>query len=228
MASIGSFNYAERQEERAIVRDGEQTVPRNTYNAVLGGTLLLGVLMNVASCVFLTKFVASINPLVLLIGYVVIAFGSVYVMNKTKSAAVSFVGFIAMSLATGLVVTYVVQYYELGSVLDAFLVTTVIVAVMAVAATLKPDFFLKIGPVALLALLAIVVVEVVMMLFLHIHQTWIDYLVIVVFCGLIGFDWVMSQRYAPTVSNAIRSAADIYLDLVNIFLRVLSIMGKRK
>ena len=49
-----------------------------------------------------------------------------------------------------------------------------------------------------------------------------------IFCGYIGLDWNRAQMYPKTVDNAIDSAADIYLDVVNLFVRILSITGKRR
>ena len=58
-------------------------------------------------------------------------------------------------------------------------------------------------------------------------MTILDYAVALIFCGYIGLDWCRAQRYPKTLDNAIDSAADIYLDVVNLFIRVLSITGKR-
>ena len=58
-------------------------------------------------------------------------------------------------------------------------------------------------------------------------MTIIDYAVALIFCGYIGLDWCRAQQYPKTLDNAIDSAADIYLDIVNLFIRILSITGKR-
>ena len=55
-----------------------------------------------------------------------------------------------------------------------------------------------------------------------------DYVMVVIFAGYIGFDWAKAQAYPKTLDNAIDSAADIYVDIVNIFIRILSIMGNKK
>ena len=60
-----------------------------------------------------------------------------------------------------------------------------------------------------------------------IEPTAIDFLVALIFCGYIGFDWSRAQRYPKTINNAIDASVDIYVDIVNLFVRVLSILGKR-
>jgi FtsH-binding integral membrane protein len=54
-----------------------------------------------------------------------------------------------------------------------------------------------------------------------------DYVIATLFSLYIAFDWARANKYPKTVNNAIASAFDIYYDIVNLFLRVLSIMGKR-
>ena len=61
-----------------------------------------------------------------------------------------------------------------------------------------------------------------------VHTTIFDFIVVIIFCGYIGYDWARAQEYNPTLDNAIDSAADIYVDVINLFVRILSIIGKRK
>ena len=56
----------------------------------------------------------------------------------------------------------------------------------------------------------------------------IDYAVVALFSLYIGYDWYCSQRYAATPYNAISCATDLYLDIINIFVRLLAILGKKK
>ena len=43
----------------------------------------------------------------------------------------------------------------------------------------------------------------------------------------LGYDIYRSQQYPKTIKNAVASALDIYLDLANLFIRLLEIMGKK-
>ena len=77
-----------------------------------------------------------------------------------------------------------------------------------------------------MSLLALIVVQVVMGL-MGVSQTGIDLLVIVVFCGFIGYDFYRAMQDEPTLVNAVYNASNLFLDIINVFVRVLSIFGRR-
>ena len=43
-----------------------------TYNLIMGGMVLYGIVVNIIMCMTCTKFALSINPIVMLIGYLVL------------------------------------------------------------------------------------------------------------------------------------------------------------
>ena len=56
----------------------------------------------------------------------------------------------------------------------------------------------------------------------------LDYVIVIIFSGFVGYDWAKAQAYPKNTVNAIASASDIYVDVVNIFIRLLSILGKKE
>ena len=90
-----------------------------------------------------------------------------------------------------------------------------------------PAFFLSIGRVLAIALIGSLLVEVIGGLVFHLPLDIMDYVVVVIFAGYVGYDWARAQAYPKTLDNAVDSAADIYVDIVNIFIRILSILGKK-
>jgi FtsH-binding integral membrane protein len=50
--------------------------------------------------------------------------------------------------------------------------------------------------------------------------------VVAIFCGYIGVDWSRANSIPKTLDNAIDSAAALYMDIINLFVRILSIMGR--
>ena len=71
------------------------------------------------------------------------------------------------------------------------------------------------------------IIMLVVMLFMGVSQTWIDFVVIVVFCGFIGYDFHKAMYDEPTLVNAVYNASELFLDIINVFVRVLSILGNR-
>ena len=53
------------------------------------------------------------------------------------------------------------------------------------------------------------------------------WIVVVAFCGYIGYDWAIAQRRRRTVDAAVDSACALYLDIINVFIRLLAIAGRR-
>lgn len=66
------------------------------------------------------------------------------------------------------------------------------------------------------------------MMFLGVDQTWLDIAVIVVFCGFIGYDMYVATTVAPTVPNAVFMACNLFLDIVNVFIRLLNIVNDNR
>jgi len=52
--------------------------------------------------------------------------------------------------------------------------------------------------------------------------------VVVIFCGYVGVDWGRANQVPKTVDNAVDSAAALYMDIINLFLRILRILGRRR
>ena len=67
----------------------------------------------------------------------------------------------------------------------------------------------------------------IVLLILGVKQVWIDWVVAAIFTLYIGYDIYRSQQYPKTLDNAVDSALDIYMDIANLFIRILSILGKR-
>jgi FtsH-binding integral membrane protein len=91
-----------------------------------------------------------------------------------------------------------------------------------------PRLFLSIGPALGIALLVSILAELVLMLVGGVVYGVFDFVVAAIFCGYIGYDWAVAQRRQFTTDNAIDSACALYLDIVNLFIRLLAIFGKRR
>jgi len=99
---------------------------------------------------------------------------------------------------------------------------------MMMLGSIFPAFFQKIAGALAAALIAVILVEVIGGLFFGWHHGATDWVVVLIFCGYIGYDWGRANAIPKTLDNAIDSAAALYMDIINLFLRLLRILGRRR
>ncbi len=203
------------------------TLSENAYNAVIGLTVLWGIIVNILMSTFLSPFILGIDYRVVLILYIVLSLACVMLVYKSNTPVVSFLGFTGLAFAMGMLLTFYLTVYSGRSIYNAFIMTGIIVVVMLLVSTIYPTFFLSIGRALGLALIGSLIVSLICGMLLRLHLGIMDYAVVVIFAGYIGYDWAKAQAYPPTLDNAIDSAADIYVDIINIFIRILRIVGKK-
>jgi len=122
----------------------------------------------------------------------------------------------------------IVSQYEPTLVLEAIQITAMVTVVMMILGSAFPKFFQSIYRGLFLALLAVIIIELFQIFILKRHSDWIDWAVVLIFCGYIGYDWGRANRIPKTIDNAIDSAAAIYMDIINLFVRILRILGRRR
>jgi FtsH-binding integral membrane protein len=203
-------------------------VTERAYNLTIGLTLLWGVLINVVMATFFTYQILSMNYLLVVVLYFAGTLGCSILVHKSSSPAMSFAGFTGMAISMGLLLTFYVTAFTGHSVAYAFIATALITVIMVLLSMLYPEFFRNLGRTLFVSLIGCILIELIGSLVLGLPMTIIDYAVALIFCGYIGLDWHRAQQFPKTMDNAVDSAADIYLDVVNLFVRILSITGKRR
>jgi FtsH-binding integral membrane protein len=204
-------------------------ISTNVYNLVIGLVLCWGFAVNwliVKTIPY--ESITGINPWVFFIGYFASCFFGVFLFTKSEVPVVSFIGYNFVVVPFGLVINLVVSHYDPSIVLDAIRVTGLVTFLMMVLGSLFPAFFQRIAGVLTIALVVVIIVEMIEIFILKIHHGIIDWIVAVIFCGYIGYDWGRANRIPKTVDNAVDSAASLYMDIINLFLRILRIMGRRR
>lgn len=200
----------------------------NVYNLVIGAVLLWGFGLNLVMIKTIpVSSLQAINPWVFFGAYFVLAFGGVFLFRKSNNPAVSFLGYNMVAVPFGAIINLVVANYQPDIVLEAVQITAVVTFGMMVLGSIFPAFFQKIAGALTAALLIVIVVELLNMFFFKRDMAWIDWVVVLIFCGYIGYDWGRANRIPKTLDNAIDSAASLYMDIINLFLRILRILGRR-
>ncbi len=206
------------------------TMTTRAYNLLIGGVLLWGFVINAIMCTYFTEVFMSLNFYAVIIGYFVCALGGISLALSNNDPFVSFIGYNLVVLPVGVVLSIFIKLLEADPsiILNTILVTGGLTIFMMFAATIFPDFFKGLGHILFLTLLGIIIVEFIMIMVRNELPTWWDLGVAAVFCFYIGYDWAMAQSKAKTADNAIDTCVALYLDIINLFMRLLSSSSKSR
>ena len=212
---------------RSLAQTDGHRVMRNTYwllalsmiPTVIGAWL--GVQMNFT-------FMAG-SPFIGFIAFMAIAFGFFYVIEKTKNSAMGIPVLLGFTFFMGLMLSRLIAHtlgYSNGAVLvmTAFGGTATILGVMATIATVSKRDFSGMSKWLFAGVLVILVAGVAN-IFLHLPALYlvISVLAIGIFSAYILYD--VQQVINGGETNYISATLNIYLDLYNIFVNLLSLLG---
>jgi FtsH-binding integral membrane protein len=216
-------------ERRSARKLSRKIISPTLYNLTMGLVLLWGFGLNVVLVNSLpVSSLLEIPPLVFFIGYFASCFYGIHLFKTSTNPWVSFLGFNFVVIPFGLVLNIIVSHYDPNIVAESFRITAIITAIMMALGTAFPDFFKNIRWALTIALLAVVVVELVEVFIFKIESGIIDWTVALIFCGYVGYDWGRANLIPKTLDNAIDSAAALYMDIVNLFVRILRALGRRR
>lgn len=190
------------------------------YNIVIGLLVSYGLIVNAVLCVMFPDVLKDISPFLFLIAYFVSCFIGIF-MNKAQSNILKFIGYNLIVLPIGLLLTTVVPGEDVGLVINTVITTGAITVLMTVVAGLLGDRLANLGPMLFTALFCSIIVELLLILF-GLSTAFMDILVAGIFTLYIAFDWWKAHQYDYTLGNAISCSTELYLDIINLFIRLLA------
>lgn len=219
------------------------------YLAKVFGWMFVGVLVTAATFVFAlfspaiqTFLFAGSGYMILMVVQVVAVLALSFRLQKMSAGAATGL-FLLYSALTGLTFSSLAMIFELASLLYVFVVTSLLFGTLAVYGTITKRDLTGIGTLAIFGLMAILLASVVNWFF---ASTQLDYIItivgIVIFVVLIAYDtqkiknfylFAVEERDAdensdPMRKMAVYAAFTLYLDFINLFLKLLRLMGKRR
>ena len=202
-------------------------VTRERFNLILGGTLLWGFLLNVLFCIFFKSAVARLPYGVVMIAYAVLAFTGILINTRSSKPVWSFVGYNLVVLPLGLILSVLITEVGSDAVREAFQIASAVTAGMLLLSNWKSELFLRMGPCLFAALLLTMIAELVQF---FINRSFVptNLIATAIFCLYIGYDWARAQQRPCTADNAIDSACALYLDIINLVMRILSARSRRR
>ena len=148
--------------------------------------------------------------------------------------------FFTYSALNGITLSVIFLAYGLGTILLAFGTTTLIFVILTVVGLTTKEDLTKWGPILLVGLLGIILASLINFFLASTALDWIvTYLGILIFLGLIVYDSnrIKKMTYTAVLQGnsdqqvfngiAVIGTLHLYLDFINLFLRLLRVLGRR-
>lgn len=212
----------------------------NSYLVKVFGTMFAGLAITA-----ITAFYFAASGLVYSLGYgiflimilelVLVGVISAGVNKISYGASIGL--FILYSFLNGISLSFIFIVYEIGTISTAFSVTAVTFGVMAIYGYFTKNDLTGFGSLARMMLIGGLIV---MLVNLFLGSPTIDYFISVVllfvFVGLVAYDTQkLKSIFYATLNDAelqkkigVTGALSLYLDFINIFLRLLRIFGRSR
>ncbi len=199
------------------------------YYALITGFIAWGFIVNLVMHQVASKAIFSFvskNYLVFLIGTLVLTFAGSIVANK-ENTIVAFIGYHMILIPIGMILSISVSLYDPLIVRYAFTGAIAITIGMTIIGLIMPQAFLSLGKTLLVSLGLTITVELIMML-CGLSTGIIDFVVIGIMAMYIGYDVSRAQVMDRTVHSALHVAIELYMDIINLALRLMRILGRSR
>jgi FtsH-binding integral membrane protein len=209
-------------------RRGESTMSANLYVSMITWWTALGMAVSAVAAYWSLSWRPSALSLWLA---VLVGLAGAAIAAKSESPAVSVGGYMMLAASLGLTTGPYVAHYSAASVTRIMTLTCSVVVSLGAVGAIIPDrlggwgswllggLLVLLAGLVLLPLLSLAGLPIGGML------TFWDWLGIALFSGYVVYDVNRALRIPYTMDNSIDSAVQIYLDLVNLFIRLLALFG---
>lgn len=230
-------NFSGGFQSHMTFREGAGELSESRYNLLIGAALTWGFFLNFLIVQFAGPAILSValsSPAgysTFMIGFLVAYIALVLIgsaLVRSYNPARCFLGYNLIAVPVGVVVALATVGYDPQIVTRAALITAIVTLIMMIVSTLAPSVFARMGSGLGVALLGVIVVEAFATLLFRMDVSILDWIVVGIMCLYIAYDWVRANSVQRTATNAIAAASALYLDIINIFLRVLRILARSR
>ncbi len=189
----------------------------------------------IASSAVAAHFTLGWHPTIWpVLGLLAVSIGGVFLAMLSDNPLFSLVGYAMVTIPFGMITGPVVALYTAASVVKVLAITTAVVVVLGIAGAVYPKSLESWGAWLFGGLLILLFGQFGLMIAASFGAnlggalTLWDWLGVLLFSGYVIFDLNRAMRVERTHDNAIDCALAVYLDFANLFIRLLSLLGKRK
>ena len=167
---------------------------------------------------------------VLIIGELVIVTVLAARVNKMEPTTAKLL-FCAYSVVSGLTFSSIFVLYEMASIVFLFMVAALVFGLFAFIGSVTKIDLTRFSTIIMMSLFGIVILAIINIFLnsptLDLFLSWVG---LILFMGITAYDMQKLKAYASigTDNLAILGALDLYLDFINIFIKLLNLFGKRR
>jgi len=234
--------YGNNNEHKTIINgqvyNGEQTDEQVNLFTKVFGWMFVGLIVTTFFTIFgRNMYLRMIEETSLLIVFLVfiqiglVAFISARVHKMSFITALG--AFLFYAALNGITLSWIFLEYAKGTIYGAFGVTALLFGIMAIIGTVTKKDLSAMGNFAMMALIGIIIASVANIFLKSDGISWLlTYVGVLVFVALTAYDVQKIKKLSDTGRYntnqiAILGALTLYLDFINLFIRILRILGKK-
>ncbi|MEA3211348.1 MAG: hypothetical protein QOE70_4405 [Chthoniobacter sp.] len=208
--------------DRSTPVSGE--ISASLYNFIIGAVLIWGFAV--------TAMVQSYFHHVsfgwpLLLAYIAGVFVGT-MLARSENPVLSLLGYHLVVVPTGVMLGPFVNALSPQVLQNTLFLTGGVTCGMMGLGTVFPRAFARIGGALFISLIALVVVSLLEAFVFKKSFTMVDYIAAGIFSLYIAYDYARAQLIPKTFDNAIDVCIALYLDIINLFIRLASILSRRE
>lgn len=203
--------------------DESREISASLYNFIIGAVLVWGF---VVTGVVQSYFHDFSFGWPIMLGYIAAVFAGSMVA-RSQNPVLSLLGYHLVVVPTGVFLGPFVNMLSPQVLQSALMLTGGVTCAMMGLGTIFPHAFAKIGKALFIALISLIVVGLIEMFFLKRSFTIVDWIAAGIFSLYIAYDYARAQLIPKTVDNAIDVCIALYLDIINLFIRLALILSRR-
>ena len=193
-------------------------------------TFATGYIVSINENMFTNIFSGSAYIIFIIIEFILVIYLSARIMKMKPTMAK--ICFLLYGFVNGLTFSAIFIMFEMKSIIFIFLVTAALFGVLSwIGSNTKMDLT-KIGTYLVVGLIGAIIVSLLNVLIFKSTavELGLSILILIIFLGLTAFDvqkiLKISETGIPEDNAAIYGALELYLDFINIFIKLLQLFGK--
>jgi len=210
-------------------RTGESTMSANLYAFWITFWTAVGIATSALAASLALSWEYS---LVLFVPAFIASIVGILIAHNNDDPLISIGGYLLLTVSFGAITGPVVAMYTPASVARILFLTTVVVIGLGIAGAILPKSLENWWSWLFGGLLLLLAGQVLLPLTAYLGvpvgnaMTLWDWAGVALFSGFVLFDLNRAMRIPYTMNNAIDAAVEVYLDFINLLLRLLSLLGE--